>query len=93
VAVCGKGLAPLAERPHLLRRHRFEACVTQRSVCGHDAVQDRLAVTSQALHAQSRDATELNLRQHLLLEAAIRPIKTIERHLDRIRTENCAQAF
>ena len=56
-------------------------------------MQDRLAVAAQALHAQSRDATALELRQHLLLEAAIGPIKAVEWHLHRIERVIVCQHF
>src|SRR5438552_12811020 len=44
-------------------------------------MQDRLAVAAEALHSEGGDATPLELGQHLLLEAAIGAVETVERHL------------
>ena len=59
-------------------------CILAR--CGtasrHRAVQNRLALAAEALHAQGPDAAAPELRQNLLLEAAIGPVKAVERQLD-----------
>jgi hypothetical protein len=59
-------------------------CILAR--CGtasrHRAVQNRLALAAEALHAQGPDATAPELRQNLLLEAAIGTVKATERQLD-----------
>src|ERR1700722_8857058 len=43
--------------------------VAQRLFRAHDAILDRLAVTSEALHAERRNPMPLMFRKHLLLEA------------------------
>jgi len=67
--------------------------VAQRFLRAHDAVQDRLAVAAQTLHAQRGDAAALELWQYLLLEAPIGPVKTVERHLHRIKRIIVRQHF
>jgi hypothetical protein len=107
MAVTGMSSASLAERLHLLRRHRLEATcnshvltqhvqrvntanrcshwqthrVAQRLLCSHRAVLDRLSIAAQTLHTESRNAPPLQFRQHLLFEAAITRVKTVQRHL------------
>ena len=67
--------------------------VAQRLFCPYDAVLDRLAVASQALHAESRNSAAVELRQHLLLETTIGRVKTIERHLDGVKWVIVRQHF
>src|SRR4030095_11933463 len=64
------------------RRRDGEAhAVAQPFLRGADPVQDRLTIAAEALHAEHRDAASLELREHLLLEASIRPVEAGARHL------------
>jgi hypothetical protein len=65
-------------------RDRQTHCITKRFFRTHDAILDRLAVASEALHAERCNPPPLKFREHLLLEAPIGRIKTVERRLDSV---------
>src|SRR5580693_8926317 len=74
-------------------RDRQTHCITERFFRPHDAILDRLAVAPEALHAERRNPPPLKFRQHLLLEATIGCIKTVERHLDSVEWVIVRQHF
>src|SRR5205807_5576485 len=57
----------------------------------HRAVQNRLALAAEALHAQGPDAAAPALRQNLLLEAAIGSVKAVERQRTVPNGFSCAE--
>src|SRR6202795_521552 len=65
-------------------RDRQTHCITKRFFRLYDAILDRLAVAPEALHAERCNFPPLKFREHLLLEAPIGCIKTVERHLDSV---------
>src|ERR1700728_4572092 len=65
-------------------RDRETHCITKRFFRPHDAILDRLAVPPEALHAERCNPPSLKFREHLLLEATIGCIKTVEGHLDSV---------
>src|SRR6202049_31264 len=74
-------------------RDRQTHCITKRFFRPHDAILDRLGVASAALHAQRCNPPPLKFREHLLLEAPIGCIKTVERHLDSVEWVIVRQHF
>src|SRR6202035_5559627 len=74
-------------------RDRQTHCITKRFVRPHDAILDRLPVAPEALHAKRCNPPPLKFREHLLLEATIGCIKTVERHLDSVEWVIVRQHF
>src|ERR1700735_2187114 len=74
-------------------RARQTHCITKRFFRPHDAILDRLAVAPKALHAERCNPPPLKFREHLLLEAPIGCIKTVERHLDGVEWVIVRQHF
>ena len=74
-------------------RDRQTHCITKRFFRPHHAILDRLPVAPEALHAERCNPPPLKFREHLLLEAPIGCIKTVERHLDRVEWVIVRQHF
>src|ERR1700693_3736548 len=74
-------------------RDRQTHCITKRFFRPHDAKLDRLGGAPQALHAERCNPSPLKFRQHLLLEATIGCIKTVQRHLDSVEWVIVRQHF
>src|SRR6202007_1140018 len=74
-------------------RDRQTHCITKRFFRPHDAILDRLPVAPEALHSARCNPPPLKFREHLLLEATIGCIKTVERHLDSIEWVIVRQHF
>src|SRR6202041_580187 len=74
-------------------RDRETHRITKRFFRPHDAILGRLAVAPEALHAERCNPPPLKFREHLLLEAAIGCIKTVEGHLDSVEWVILRQHF
>src|SRR3984957_17321440 len=66
-------------------------CVMQCPLPPPDAILDRLAAAPETLHAERRNPPPLKFRKHLLLEATVGRVKTVERHLHGIEWETVCQ--